>query len=45
MSVITNDELNGIIYMNPLPQEPTRYEMIRYSTWRIYLFQELETLR
>jgi hypothetical protein len=39
MSAIPAEELNGLIYMNPLSQEPTRYEMIRYSTWRVYLYQ------
>lgn len=33
------DQLNGLVYMTPLKQEPTRYEMVRFSTWRIYLFQ------
>lgn len=45
MSAIPAEELNGLIYMTPLSQEPTRYEMIRYSTWRVYLYQEFESLR
>lgn len=45
MSAIPTEELNGLIYMTPLSQEPTRYEMIRYSTWRVYLYQEFESLR
>lgn len=40
MSNITNEELTSLVYMNPLSHEPTRYEMIRFSTWRIYLYQE-----
>jgi hypothetical protein len=44
MSRIPIEELNTLIYMNPITPEPTRYEMIRYSTWRIYLFQEFESL-
>ena len=38
------DELNSLIYMHPLKMEPTRYEMVRYSTWRIYFYQELEAM-
>ena len=40
----SNEELNSLIYMHPPKEEPTRYEMVRYSTWRIYLFQELEAM-
>jgi len=38
------ENMNSLIYMAPLRVEPTRYEMIRYSTWRIYFFQELESM-
>jgi DNA primase large subunit len=45
MSVSASEDLNSLIYTSPLAHEPTRYEMVRYSTWRIYLFQEFESLR
>jgi hypothetical protein len=45
MAVSGSEDLNSLIYSSPLSHEPTRYEMVRYSTWRIYLFQELESLR
>lgn len=41
-----NSDLNSLIYFQAYPgAEPTRYEAIRYSTWRVYLFQELESFR
>lgn len=45
MAVSGSEDLNSLIYSSPLSHEPTRYEMVRFSTWRIYLFQELESLR
>jgi hypothetical protein len=45
MALTNSDDLNSLIYSSPLAHEPTRYEMIRFSTWRIYLFQEFESLR
>lgn len=44
MNHIKDDEINGLIYCHPLRQEPSRYEMVRYSTWRVYFFQELEAM-
>ena len=31
-----------MIYCDITSEPPTRYEMIKYSTWRIYLYNELE---
>lgn len=41
-----NDEtiLNSLIYTELHLEGPTRYEMIKYSTWRIYLYNELESV-
>jgi hypothetical protein len=45
MSNNTNGNINDYIYLDPAQDEPTRYEIIRFSTWRIHLFQELESFR
>ena len=37
-----SDRLNSLIYFDLTSRPPTRYEMIKYSTWRIYLYNELE---
>ena len=38
------DDINSLIYSQPFKSDPTRYEMVRYSTWRIYFYQELEAM-
>ena len=42
----SNDDnfLNSLIYTHLHSTGPTRYEMIKYSTWRIYLYNELESI-
>ena len=45
MKILTQEEtLNSLIYSHPLKEDPTRYQMVRYSTWRIYFYQELDTM-
>lgn len=44
MKYSKDDEANSLIYSHPLKHEPTRYEIVRYSTWRVYFFQELEAM-
>jgi hypothetical protein len=34
--------INSLIYTDMTPIAPTRHEMIKFSTWRIYLYNELE---
>lgn len=38
------DKLNSFIYEEMDRRAPSRYEMIKYSTWRIHLFNELEAI-
>jgi hypothetical protein len=40
-----DDRINSLIYLHPLRDDATRYEMVRYSTWRIYFYQELEAMQ
>lgn len=35
--------INSYIYTDLTPDTPKRYEMVRYSTWRIYAYNELES--
>lgn len=44
MTSYSEEELNSYIYIHPLKEDATRYEMVRYSTWRIYFYQELEAM-
>ena len=41
---IQEDYINSLVYLDPLKKDPTRYEMVRFSTWRVYFFQELEAM-
>ena len=36
------DRINSLIYCDLTRQPPSRYEMVKYSTWRIFLYNELE---
>ena len=35
---LDEDRLNSLLYLGMDGKEPSRFEMIRYSTWRIYLY-------
>lgn len=35
------EEINSYIYTDLTDRTPKRYEMVRYSTWRIYAYNEL----
>lgn len=38
-------DINSLIYTSVSGIEPKRYQLIRFSTWRIYFFQEMESFR
>lgn len=45
MTKASDDSLmNSLIYTELHNNGPSRYEMIKYSTWRIYLYNELESI-
>lgn len=37
-------EVNSLIYLKFTNEPPSRHELIKYSTWRAYLYNELETI-
>ena len=41
---LDDDKVNSFIYWDMDRRQPSRYEMIKFSTWRIYLFNELEAI-
>ncbi len=44
MQHIKDKDINSLIYFTPLEEESSRYELFRYSTWRIYFYQEIESM-
>ncbi len=40
----SRDRLGGFIYQQPPTSDPRRYEIIKYATWRMRLYQELESV-
>ena len=45
MQAKTNkDRISGLIYSEPPKSDPKRYEIVKYATWRMRLYQELEAV-